>query len=84
MKQLTKEHFDASLGTLEKNLSTQTEELARMVKKGFDSTDEKFAAATAQLTDISEKVDVRAELNQLQLEVKTMKGTIGQALQVEL
>ena len=72
------------LAQLEKNLSRQTQELARMVKKGFDSTDDKFAAADATLTEISKKLDVRAELKQLQLEVKAMKGTIGHALHVEL
>lgn len=79
MEQLTKQHFDNVVGGLatKEDITKQTEELARMVKKGFDHT-------TVQLDEISEKLDVRTELSQLQSEFKTMKSKIGQALHVDL
>jgi hypothetical protein len=86
MEQLTKEHFDEALAKLasnkalaqlEKNLTDQNAELARMVKKGFDGTDEKLA-------EIAEKLDVRGELDHLKLEFQEMKGKLEQALHVKL
>lgn len=75
MTGLTKEYFDqeaAKLATAE-----SLDELARMVGKGFDGTDEKLA-------EIAEKLDVRGELDNLKHELQDMKGKLEHALHVKL
>ena len=83
-EQLTREYFDQKLQEkledqtrdLKSHIDVKGEELARMVKKGFDSTDE-------QLADIKESLDLRKELGQLQKDLQDMKEKLEQALHVK-
>jgi hypothetical protein len=81
MSDLTREHFDQEMGKVSARfapLATRqdvrdgVEELARMVKAGFDSTDKNFAR-------LSDTLQVRQDVDQL----KTQMIEIRQALNLK-
>ncbi len=85
MTQLTKEHFDEQLQTLvtkqdlnqklaplatKQDIRAAVEELAGMVKKGFDGVDR-------QLSEIVEQLDVRKDVDQLKLDVQEIRHALN-------
>lgn len=75
MTPLTKEYFDQRVASLA--TAQALEQLATMVKEGFDATDEKFA-------QVIDRLDVRTELDQLKADIRHMKGKLEEALHVSL
>ena len=73
-KLITKEHFEQQLQQQTKELKAytdeQTETLASITKRGFDSVD-------VQLKDIRKELDVRKDIEQLKLEMKDIRQALA-------
>jgi hypothetical protein len=73
MTQLTKEYFDQKLTQQTEQLQSyaaeQNQQLALMVKKGFDSVD-------AQLAEIRDQLDVRKDVEDLKLQMQEIRHAL--------
>jgi len=72
MAQLTKEYFDERIGNLatKQDLRHGIDDLARMVKNGFDSADKNFAKLT-------EMLQVRKDVEELKVQMLEMRQALN-------
>ncbi|MBX4187862.1 MAG: hypothetical protein KW793_01865 [Candidatus Doudnabacteria bacterium] len=87
--ELTKEYFekhlndqlgvklDAQTRELKAYTNEQTEELARIVNKGFEHTDQKFTPIEQSLITITDRLDVRDKIETFEKKFKKLENTLN-------